>query len=96
MFKAILRTLLKVLFRIERTGNMDVFQNERTLIVANHESFLDGLLIGLLVPVNAIFVVHSQITNQPFFAFLLRFVPHLSVDSTSPLAINSKLANKLR
>ena len=87
MFKVILRTLLKVLFRVERTGDMDVFQNERTLIVANHESFLDGLLIGLLVPVNAIFVVHSQIANHPFFAFLLRFVPHLAVDSTSPLAM---------
>lgn len=87
MLKAILRTLLKVLFRVERTGDMSVFQNERTLIVANHESFLDGLLIGLLTPANAIFVVHSQIANHPVFAFLLRFVPHLAVDSTSPLAM---------
>lgn len=87
MLKIILRTLLKVLFRVERTGDMSVFQNERTLIVANHESFLDGLLIGLMTPVDAIFVVHSQIANHPVFAFLLRFVPHLAVDSTSPLAM---------
>ena len=87
MFKIIVRTLLQRLFRIEVTGDAGVFHNERTLIVANHESFLDGLLIGLMIPVNAIFVVHSQIASRPFFAFLLRFVPHLAVDSTSPLAM---------
>ena len=87
MFKAILRALLKVLFRVERIGDTEVFNNPRTLIVANHESFLDGLLIGLLMPVDAMFVVHSQIANQPLFSFLLRFVPHLMVDSTSPLAM---------
>ena len=87
MFKIIVRTLLQRLFRIEVTGDAGVFHNERTLIVANHESFLDGLLIGLMIPVDAIFVVHSQIASRPFFAFLLRFVPHLAVDSTSPLAM---------
>ena len=87
MLKTILRALLKVLFRIERVGDTEVFNNPRTLIVANHESFIDGLLIGLLVPVDAMFVVHSQIANQPLFSFLLRFVPHLMVDSTSPLAM---------
>ncbi len=87
MFKVMLRTLLKMLFRIEVAGDGDVFRNERTLIVANHESFLDGLLIGLMIPVNAVYVVHTQIAKRPLFAFLLRFVPHLAVDSTSPLAM---------
>ena len=87
MFKVILRALLKVLFRIEVSGDRNLFFNERTLIVANHESFLDGLLIGMMIPVNAVFVVHSQIASRPFFALLLRFVPHLAVDSTSPLAM---------
>ena len=87
MFRAVLRFILRLVFRIEQRGDPSVFVNERTLIVANHESFIDGLLIGLMIPVDAIFVVHSQIVERPFFAFLLRFVPHLVVDSTSPLAI---------
>ena len=60
MLKTLLRAFLKVLFRIELSGDPSVFINERTLIVANHESFLDGLLIGLMMPVDAVFVVHSQ------------------------------------
>ena len=87
MLKTLLRAFLKVLFRIELSGDPSVFINERTLIVANHESFLDGLLIGLMMPVDAVFVVHSQIARRSLFAFMLRFVKHLAVDSTSPLAM---------
>lgn len=87
MFKAFLRLALKVLFRVELRGDAEVFRNPRTLIVANHESFLDGVLLGLFVPVRAVFVVHTQVANQPLFRFLLRFVPHLALDSTSPLAM---------
>ena len=87
MLKTLLRAFLKVLFRIELSGDPSVFINERTLIVANHESFLDGLLIGLMMPVDAVFVVHSQIARRPLFAFMLRFVKHLAVDSTSRLAM---------
>lgn len=87
MLKAILRVVLKALFRVELHGDPATFRNPRTLIVANHESFIDGLLLGLLMPVDAVFVVHTQIASRPLFALLLRFVPHLAVDSTSPLAI---------
>jgi acyl-[acyl-carrier-protein]-phospholipid O-acyltransferase/long-chain-fatty-acid--[acyl-carrier-protein] ligase len=93
MFKSLLRVVLRVLFRVRVSGDPEVFRNERTLIVANHESFLDGVLLALFMPVDATFVVHTQVTSQPLFRFLLRFVPHLAVDSTSPLAM--KLIVKL-
>ncbi|HEX8986619.1 MAG TPA: bifunctional acyl-ACP--phospholipid O-acyltransferase/long-chain-fatty-acid--ACP ligase [Rhodocyclaceae bacterium] len=87
MLKGILRFVMKALFRVEVSGDLAVFDNPKTLIVANHESFIDGLLIGLFLPVDAVFVVHTQIANRPLFRFLLRFVNHLAVDSTSPLAM---------
>lgn len=93
MFNTLLRFVMKALFRVEVGGDMTAFDNPRTLIVANHESFIDGLLIGLFLPVDAVFVVHSQIADRPLFRLLLRFVNHLVVDSTSPLAI--KLIVKL-
>lgn len=93
MLSTFLRFVMKALFRVEVSGDMTAFDNPRTLIVANHESFIDGLLIGLFLPVDAVFVVHSQIADRPLFRLLLRFVNHLVVDSTSPLAI--KLIVKL-
>jgi acyl-[acyl-carrier-protein]-phospholipid O-acyltransferase/long-chain-fatty-acid--[acyl-carrier-protein] ligase len=91
--KWLLRAATRCLFRISVQGDPAQFDNPRTLIVANHESFLDGLLLGLFLPVDAVFVVHREILRNHLIAWLLRFIPHLAVDSTSPLAI--KLVCKL-
>jgi acyl-[acyl-carrier-protein]-phospholipid O-acyltransferase / long-chain-fatty-acid--[acyl-carrier-protein] ligase len=87
LFRLVLRAILRPLFRVELSGDPREFANERTLIVANHESFLDGMLLGGFLPVNATFVVHAQVVSKWYFRMILRFVPHLAVDSTSPLAI---------
>jgi acyl-[acyl-carrier-protein]-phospholipid O-acyltransferase/long-chain-fatty-acid--[acyl-carrier-protein] ligase len=83
----ILRVLLRALFRVQLSGEREAFGNERTLIVANHESFLDGALLGSFLPVGATFVVHTQVKAKWYFRWLLNLVPHLAVDSTSPLAM---------
>ncbi len=78
---------MRALFRVRVTGDSAAFANDRTLIVANHESLIDGVLLGLFLPVEATFVVHTEVTRNAGFRWLLQFVPHLVVDSTSPLAI---------
>jgi len=57
------------------------------LIIANHESFLDGLLLGLFLPVRATFVVHTTVLNNWLFRLFLRLTPYLAVDPSSPLAM---------
>jgi acyl-[acyl-carrier-protein]-phospholipid O-acyltransferase/long-chain-fatty-acid--[acyl-carrier-protein] ligase len=83
----VLRAILRPLFRVQLTGDPKQFVNERTLIVANHESFLDGALLGSFLPAGATFVVHAQVVSKWYFRWLLRYVPHLAVDSSNPLAI---------
>jgi acyl-[acyl-carrier-protein]-phospholipid O-acyltransferase / long-chain-fatty-acid--[acyl-carrier-protein] ligase len=85
--KSSLRLLLRVLFRVHIKGDPAVFANARTLIVANHESFLDGLLLAVFLPVAATFVVHTEVMKSAVNRWLLRFIPHLAVDTTSPMAI---------
>ena len=87
MTKRALRGLLRVLFRLSISGSPASFHNERTLIVANHESLIDGLLLALFMPVRATFVVHTEVAKNALFRRLLTFIPHVVVDSTSPLAI---------
>jgi acyl-[acyl-carrier-protein]-phospholipid O-acyltransferase / long-chain-fatty-acid--[acyl-carrier-protein] ligase len=85
--KFLLRAILRPLFRVRVSGDPGVLKNERTLIVANHESFLDGALLGAFLPADAVFVVHAQVVSKWYFRWLLRFVPHLAVDSASPLSM---------
>jgi acyl-[acyl-carrier-protein]-phospholipid O-acyltransferase / long-chain-fatty-acid--[acyl-carrier-protein] ligase len=91
LFKPLLRILARLLFRIDLRGlnqeHADRFADSRLLIVANHESFIDGLLIGLFLPINPVFVVHTTIANNPFFRVLLSCVDYLAVDPTSPMAM---------
>ncbi|PWV60547.1 bifunctional acyl-ACP--phospholipid O-acyltransferase/long-chain-fatty-acid--ACP ligase [Plasticicumulans acidivorans] len=84
-----LRLALGALFRVRVLGDYAAHGHARTLIVANHESFLDGLLLGLFLPVEPVFVVHTQIAAHPFFGRLLKFVEHLEVDAANPMAMKA-------
>lgn len=82
-----LRLLMRALFGVRISGAATVFRSERLLIVANHESFLDGLLLGLFLPVDPVFVVHTGVVRNFLFRMLLSQVDYLAVDPTSPMAM---------
>jgi acyl-[acyl-carrier-protein]-phospholipid O-acyltransferase/long-chain-fatty-acid--[acyl-carrier-protein] ligase len=87
MLKSVLRLICRLLFRIQVHGNHHAPKPEKLLVIANHESFLDGLLLGLFLPFRATFVVHTTVLNNTWFRLMLSQVPHLAVDPTSPLAM---------
>ena len=89
--KILLRLLCRILFRVEIHGNANLPETGKLLVIANHESFLDGLLIGLFLPFRATFLVHTTVLNNPVFYFLLSHVPHLAIDPTSPLAMKKAI-----
>ena len=87
MVASLLRFISKILFRVEVRGLENVPAEDRLLIVANHESFLDGLLLGLFIPKKATFVVHTTVLKNWWFRQFLRLTPHLAVDPASPYAM---------
>src|SRR5512146_3433099 len=87
LIRVVLRGIARLVFRVRIRGDRSVFQTERQLIIANHESFLDGLLLGLFLPVDPVFVVHTGISQQWFFRLILSLVDYLAVDPTSPMAM---------
>jgi acyl-[acyl-carrier-protein]-phospholipid O-acyltransferase/long-chain-fatty-acid--[acyl-carrier-protein] ligase len=87
MLVSLLRGVCRLLFRVRVTGLENVPNEDRLLIIANHESFLDGLLLGLFLPKRATFVVHTGVLKHFFFRLWLKMTPHLSVDPASPLAM---------
>ena len=86
-FKSMYRAILKVLFRVRLDGAAAEFDNERTLIVANHESFLDGLLLAAFLPVDGDFRGATRSRKAPASAGCCASCRISPVDSTSPLAI---------
>ena len=91
VIRAILKVALKVLFRVRVTGLEKNIDASRLLIIANHESFLDGLLIGLFLPYDPVFVVYTGVTRFWFFRQVLRLADYLTVDPANPMAIKKVL-----
>ncbi|MGC3983209.1 MAG: bifunctional acyl-ACP--phospholipid O-acyltransferase/long-chain-fatty-acid--ACP ligase [Steroidobacteraceae bacterium] len=85
--KSVLRAVARVLFRVRVLGNASNLSAERLLIIANHESLLDGLLLGLFLPINPVFVVHTGVVKNPLFRVILSLVDYLAVDPTNPMAM---------
>lgn len=84
--KSFLRFILKICFNVT-VNNFAHFKGEKKLIIANHQSFLDGLLIGLFLPITPTFVVHTTVLHKWYFRFILSFVNYLAVDTTKPMAM---------
>ena len=87
MIAALLKLICHLIFRVNVSGIANLPKQGKLLVIANHESFLDGLLLGLFLPIRATFVVHTSVLNNWFFRQMLRLTPYLAVDPSSPLAM---------
>jgi len=90
--KFLLRGLLRLLYKVEVTGLENYHKaGKRVLIVANHTSLLDGLLLYLWLPETPTFAINTQIAQKKSFRFYLRFVDLFVMDPNSPLSIKSMI-----
>lgn len=90
MLKRIFKFIFQVLFRVKVTGYENYEKaGEKVLIVSNHVSFLDAVLLVLFLPDTFMFAINSQIANRWFIKPLLYFVQAFSLDPTNSLATKS-------
>ncbi len=90
MLKTILRPLLSFLFKIEVTG-LEHYQEagKRVLIISNHVSFLDPLLLGVFLPDDITFAINTHISRSPWIKPFLRLSNVFVLDPTQPLSLKS-------
>ncbi len=88
MLKIFLRRLLVLMYRVELTG-LDNYMKagKRVLIVANHTSFLDPLLLGVFLPDNITFAINTQISQRWWLKPFLKLSHVFPMDPTHPLSL---------
>lgn len=62
---------------------------DRVLIVANHTSLLDGILLYAWLPETPTFAINTQIARRSSFKIFLSFVDLFVMDPSSPLSLKS-------
>lgn len=83
----IIKIILKFLFQVQVKGNLNHFNNEKLLITSNHVSFLDGILLGVFLPVHPVFAIYSGFIDHWLVKLAKRFVDFVPMDPTKPMAI---------
>ena len=96
LLRSILQGLLGLLFRIHLEGVQNFKKaGPRILLVANHTSLLDGLLMATFMPDKITFAINTDWANKWFikpFGLLVDLYP---LDPTNPMAIRS-LINEVK
>lgn len=96
MLRTFLKWLLTALYKVEIKGLQNYHKaGNRVLIVANHLSFLDPLLIALYLPEKPMFAVNSHIAERWYFKPFLALVKAFLLDPTNPMAIKT-IINEIR
>lgn len=85
--KRLFAGLLRLLYQVELRGIENYARaGERVVIVANHASFLDAVLIGSLLPGRPTFTVDSHMAERWWVKLGLALVDFFTMDPTRPLA----------
>lgn len=90
LIKILLRALLLRLFKVEVTGLENLEKaGERVLIVANHASFLDPVLLAAFLPGNLTFAVNTHAAQRWLFKPFMALTRIFPMDPTNPFSTKS-------
>ncbi len=87
MIRVFVCFLLRLCFRVRVRGT--IAPCAKLLIVSNHQSLLDGVLLGAFLPVTPVWVLHTAMARHWVVRLPMRFLPHLIVDSAHPLGMKA-------
>jgi len=92
LVKFLLRQLLRLLYRVEVTG-IENYQKagDRVLIIANHTSLLDAVLLYAWLPETPTFAINTQIATRKAFKPFFYFVDLFELDALNPLSVKSMI-----
>lgn len=86
--RSVIRWLLKIVFRVRVLGDMSSLRGGG-LVLANCDSTLDGILLGLFLPGEPIVVTTPEMRASFCVRFLSRYVHSLSLDPSHPFTVKT-------
>jgi acyl-[acyl-carrier-protein]-phospholipid O-acyltransferase/long-chain-fatty-acid--[acyl-carrier-protein] ligase len=85
LIHACIKWLLILWFRPRFKGLDTIDVSQPAIMIPNHVSLLDAVLLSFFLPRNTTFVANTEIARK--FSFFLRFRKHITVDPLNPYSI---------
>jgi acyl-[acyl-carrier-protein]-phospholipid O-acyltransferase/long-chain-fatty-acid--[acyl-carrier-protein] ligase len=87
VIKSLVRAVLRLLYRVEVSGGENMPRpGERAVVVVNHVSFLDALLLAAFLPGKPTFAIHTRIARAWWVRPFLGLFEAFPVDPTNPMS----------
>lgn len=87
MIKTLLKSVLKLFYRVEVKGLEHYAKaGKRAVVVVNHVSFLDAILLAVYLPIKPMFAVNTHVAEAWWIAPFLKLVDAFPMDPTNPMA----------
>lgn len=86
--KSIAKSIIGMFYKIEVKGleNVRKLKGE-AVIVANHTSFLDGILLWAILPSDVIFAINTHVMQEWWAKMIKPFVKYVTLDPTNPMGV---------
>jgi len=93
LLQAIAKIIFFFMYDVEVRGMSNYRKaGKRTVIVANHLSYIEPALLASYLPEHLTFVINAQIAREWWVKPFLNFVPTFPVEPNSPMALKSVIA----
>ncbi len=90
MLRLFVRCILALIYRVKLEGEHNLEQvGKRALIVANHASFLDPVLLWAFLPDDVTFAINTHIAKAIWVQPALRFCRVIPVDPGNPMSVKT-------
>ena len=87
--RLILKTLLRIFHRVRISGDCAPLAAGGVLVLANHDSLLDGVILGLFLPRRPVVILSPEDVQRRRYRFLTRFFAHRVVDLSEPATVKT-------
>jgi acyl-[acyl-carrier-protein]-phospholipid O-acyltransferase / long-chain-fatty-acid--[acyl-carrier-protein] ligase len=88
VIKSMFKMVLRLLYRVDVVGAENMPKpGERAVVVVNHVSLLDGLLLASFLPGKPTFAVNTAIANSWWVKPMLKIFDAFPVDPTNPMSV---------
>jgi acyl-[acyl-carrier-protein]-phospholipid O-acyltransferase / long-chain-fatty-acid--[acyl-carrier-protein] ligase len=84
-----IKYILKFFFHVCVKGNLNHLNHDKLIITSNHVSFLDGILLGIFLPVKPVFAIYSGYMDHWLIKLTRRYFDFLAVDPADPMAVKN-------
>lgn len=91
LLKSILYWIFSACYKVEVKGmeNFKAVQNEKVVIIANHLSYLDAILLATYFPSKLMFAINTQVAQHWLVRPFLKLIETFPLDPTNPMAAKS-------